>query len=44
MCRYNTKAKIPVNDEQTSKQQRTRMKTGHSMGRVKQGSKENEYD
>jgi hypothetical protein len=47
--RYNTKAKIPLNNEQTPKQGRTRMKNRscqregtNRKGRLKEGSKEGE--
>jgi hypothetical protein len=34
MYRYNIKAKIPVNNEQTHKQRRTRRKIGCTKGRA----------
>jgi hypothetical protein len=37
MYRYNTKAKIPQNNEQTSEQRRIGMKIGNAWGRVLMG-------
>jgi hypothetical protein len=40
MYRYNTKVKIPLNNEQTPKQQRTRMKNREGVKMVTRGRKQ----